>query len=117
MLTALMVFHVSVCVLLIITVLLQFGKGAEVGASMGSGSSQAIFTSSQRGNILSKTTTVLAILFAVTSITLTVIKSKSAKESVFDDEAPVAAPLNSDATAPAPATTPTPVETAVPAKK
>ena len=77
MLTGLLILHVVVCVLLTIVVLLQFGKGAEAGAMMGSGSSQAIFTSSAKGNFFTKMTTVLAVTFMVTSISLTILKSKN----------------------------------------
>ncbi len=97
MVNGLIIFHVIVCILLVVVVLVQFGKGAEAGAMMGSGSSQAIFTSSSKGNFFTKLTTVLAITFMVNSITLTVMQSKASKSSLFDDEAPVAAPLNSDA--------------------
>lgn len=98
MLTFLITLHVVICVLLIITVLLQFGKGAEAGAIMGStgGASQAVFSSSAKGNFMTKLTTVLAIGFMVNSIVLTTIKSRENKRSLFDNEAPVAAPLNSD---------------------
>jgi preprotein translocase subunit SecG len=97
MVTFLIVLHVFICVLLIVTVLLQFGKGAETGAVMGMGASQAVFSSSAKGNFMTKTTTVLAIGFFINSIVLTTMKSKSANRSLFDSEAPVAAPLNSDA--------------------
>jgi preprotein translocase subunit SecG len=97
MLTALIIIQVVVSILLIVVVLLQFGRGAEAGAMMGGGSSQAVFTSSAKGNFFSKMTTFLAIGFMVNSITLTTIKSKDSATSVFDDEAPIAAPLNSDA--------------------
>lgn len=100
MLTGLVILHVIVCVLLTIVVLVQFGKGAEAGAMMGQGSSQAVFTSSAKGNFFTKMTTVLAFTFMITSVTLTTLKSKSARESIFDDEAPVAAPLNSDSETP-----------------
>ena len=96
MVTMLIALHVLICVLLVITVLLQFGKGAEMGAVMGGGASQAVFSSSAKGNFLTKTTTVLAIGFMVNSIVLTTIKSRESKRSLFDNEAPVAAPLNSD---------------------
>jgi preprotein translocase subunit SecG len=92
----LIALHVVICVLLVVTVLLQFGKGAEMGAVMGGGASQAVFSSSAKGNFLTKTTTVLAIGFMVNSIVLTTIKSREAKRSLFDNEAPIAAPLNSD---------------------
>lgn len=96
MTTFLIVLHVIICILLIVTVLLQFGKGAEMGAVMGGGASQAVFSSSAKGNFMTKLTTILAIGFMVNSIILTTIKSREAKRSLFDNEAPVAAPLNSD---------------------
>lgn len=97
MVTFLIVLQVVVCLLLTVTVLLQFGKGAEMGAIMGGGgASQAVFSSSAKGNFMTKTTTVLAITFMVNSIALSIIKSKSAHRSLFDNEAPIAAPLNSD---------------------
>jgi preprotein translocase subunit SecG len=100
MMTILIVVHVVICVLLVVTVLLQFGKGAEMGAVMGGGgASQAVFSSSAKGNFMTKLTTILAIGFMVNSICLTVLKSRAARQSVFDNEAPVAAPLNSDAQA------------------
>ena len=96
MITFLVVLHVIICVLLVVTVLLQFGKGAEMGAVMGGGASQAVFSSSAKGNFMTKLTTVLAIGFMLNSIVLTTLKSRDAKRSLFDNEAPVAAPLNSD---------------------
>lgn len=96
MITMLIALHVIICVLLVVTVLLQFGKGAEMGAVMGGGASQAVFSSSAKGNFLTKTTTVLAIGFMVNSIVLTTLKSRDSKRSLFDNEAPIAAPLNSD---------------------
>ena len=96
MVTMLIALHVLICVLLVVTVLLQFGKGAEMGAVMGGGASQAVFSSSAKGNFLTKLTTILAIGFMVNSIVLTTIKSRESKRSLFDNEAPIAAPLNSD---------------------
>lgn len=96
MMTMLIALHVIICVLLVITVLLQFGKGAEMGAIMGGGASQSVFSSSAKGNFMTKLTTVLAIGFMVNSIVLTTLKSRESKRSLFDNEAPVAAPLNSD---------------------
>jgi preprotein translocase subunit SecG len=96
MVTFLVVLHALICVLLVVAVLLQFGKGAEMGAIMGSGASQAVFSSSAKGNFMTKLTSILAISFMVNSIVLTTIKSREAKRSLFDNEAPVAAPLNSD---------------------
>ena len=99
MLTGLITLHIVICILLTVVVLVQFGKGAEAGAMMGGGSSQAVFTSSSKGNFFTKLTTFLAIAFMVNSVILTAATSKQAKESIFDDEAPIAAPLNSDSQA------------------
>jgi preprotein translocase subunit SecG len=117
MMTTLVVLHVFICILLTIVVLLQFGKGAEVGAVMGSGASQNVFSSATKGNFFTKFTTVLAIGFMVNSVALSILKTKESKKSIFDNEAPVAAPLNRDAekaqeTAPATAPVATPAETA-----
>jgi preprotein translocase subunit SecG len=93
----LIALHVVLCILLVATVLLQFGKGAEAGAIMGGGgASQAVFSSSAKGNFLTKTTSILAIGFMINSIVLTTIKSREARRSLFDTEAPIAAPLNTD---------------------
>ncbi len=96
MITFLIVLHVIICILLVVAVLLQFGKGAEMGAVMGSGASQAVFSSSAKGNFMTKLTSFLAISFMINSIVLTTLKSREAKKSLFDSEAPVAQPLNSD---------------------
>jgi len=115
MITTLIVLHVIVCVLLVVTVLLQFGKGAELGAVMGGGASQAVFSSSSKGNFFTKLTSALAIGFMLNSIALTTLKSREAKKSLFDDEQELAAPLNSDAAASAAgAAAPAPTDAAAP---
>jgi len=91
-----MVFHAIISVLMIILVLLQFGKGAEAGLMSGGGS-ESVLSTSQQGNILSKITTVLAIIFMANSIILAKIQSKRGSSSLLDSEAPVARPLNQDA--------------------
>jgi preprotein translocase subunit SecG len=110
MFTSLMVFHAVVSILLIISVLLQFGKGAEAGL-MGGGASDAVFTGTQQGNILSKITTVLTIFFVGNCLVLAKMQSGKESKSLLDTEAPIAAPLNSDAQTTTPAATPTPAET------
>ena len=129
MTTALMVLQAFISVLLIITVLLQFGKGAEAGLMTAAGS-ESIMSSSTRGNIMTKITAVLAVLFLGNSILLARLQDSKFQKSLLDSEAPVARPLNSDAaqapaapTAPATttpaATTPTtaPAAPAAPATK
>ncbi len=63
------VTHVIVCVVLIMVVLLQAGKGASMGAAFG-GSSQTVFGSSGPATFLSKMTTWIAIIFMLTSLAL-----------------------------------------------
>ena len=94
-----MVFHGVISVLLIIVVLLQFGKGAEVGI-MGGGASDAVFTGTQKGNIFTKITIVLSIIFMGNSIFLAKLQSANASRSLLDSEAPIARPLNNDQTPP-----------------
>jgi preprotein translocase subunit SecG len=81
--TLILVVHVITCLFLILFVLLQAGKGAEVGATFG-GISQTFF-GSQGGNILTKITTVLAFVFMLTSIGLTVIQHRAITKSVMQD--------------------------------
>src|SRR6478672_6068134 len=91
------VIHCVTCVLLVIVVLMQSGKGAEISASFG-GSSQTVFGSSGGANFFTRFTQGAALVFMVTSVTLTVMGGK-AHRSVME-----AVP----ATVPAPATTSVP---------
>ncbi len=70
MLTFLIILHVLVCLALIAIVLLQGGKGAEVGAAFGGGGSQTVFGASGGASFMSKLTTGAAIVFMLTSLTL-----------------------------------------------
>lgn len=103
MVTSLMVFQAIVSVLLILLVLLQFGKGAEAGLM--TSASDSVFTSGQQGNILSKITVVLAILFVGNSLLLAKVQSVSSGKSLMDKVAPKAIPFN--ATQAKKSTTPT----------
>ena len=85
------VIHVLVSLGLILVVLLQTGKGAEVGAVFG-GSSATIFGSSGAGNFLSKLTTGMAIVFMVTSLTLGYFAGRKPSETIFDDRPTTTAP-------------------------
>jgi len=75
------VVHVLVCFALIMIVLLQAGKGAEMGAAFG-GASQTIFGSSGAMGFLSKLTTVVAVLFMITSLLLTFSSTKRASSVI-----------------------------------
>ena len=68
--TFLTVLHVMVCLVIIVVVLLQRGKGAEIGAVFGGGASSTVFGSRGAGNFLSKITTGAAITFMCTSMAL-----------------------------------------------
>ncbi len=81
--TFLTVLHVVVGLFLILVILLQAGKGAAMGASLGSAGSQAMFGSSGAGNFLTKLTTAAAITFMVTSLSLAVVSSKKDQDSVI----------------------------------
>lgn len=84
------VIHVIVCIALILIVLLQTGKGADMGAAFGGGSSQTLFGSTGASTFLSKATTVAAIVFMLTSLILAYISGdKSGKSIVMDAQAPI----------------------------
>jgi preprotein translocase subunit SecG len=92
--TVIVVLHVLVCIALILIVLLQAGKGAEMGAAFG-GASQTIFGSAGAMGFLSKLTTVAAIIFMLTSLLLTFSSTKRASTIMKERPAPTApaAPL------------------------
>ena len=94
--TLLNVVHITTCVLLILVVLIQSGKGAEISASFG-GSSQTVFGSSGGANFFTRLTTILAGIFMLTSVTLTMIANRQ-KKSIFEGQ-PVAAPAETAAPA------------------
>jgi preprotein translocase subunit SecG len=71
----LVIIHTLVCLFLIAVVLLQSGKGAEIGAAFG-GSSQTIFGSRGAASFLSKLTTVSAVVFMITSLSLAIVTNK-----------------------------------------
>ena len=81
--TIINLIHVVAALSLILTVLLQTGKGAAMGSGLGAGSSQTMFGSSGAGNFLSKLTTGIAILFMVTSLTLAVLSTKKKSSSLI----------------------------------
>ncbi len=97
--------HVFVCAVLIIVVLLQHGKSADIAATFGGVGSQTAFGPRGTATLLSKLTTWCAIIFMITSISLTILSSRSvaAGKSVLQGEK---APAQST---PAP-TTPAPAQ-------
>ena len=69
--TALLAVHVLVAAALVGFVLLQHGKGADMGAAFGSGSSGSLFGAAGSANFLSRTTAILATVFFLSSLGLT----------------------------------------------
>jgi len=117
MATFLTILHVFTCVVLILLVLIQSGKGAEISASLG-GSSQTVFGSSGGANFFTRFTTGAAAVFFVTSLVLTVMGSQQ-KKGLFSGQSTQSAPAQSAPVAPvqtAPAQS-APVAPAAPAKK
>jgi preprotein translocase subunit SecG len=99
MIIALTVLHVLMCLAIIAIVLLQAGKGADIGSAFGGAGSQAVFGSMGTPTVLGKITGVVAVIFTVTSFTLAIYGGRSS--SVVREPAPAA-------NAPAPATPATP---------
>jgi len=82
--TLLTIVHVIVCLFLVGIVLLQHGKGADIGASFG-GSSQSLFGTEGPLPLLNKITTASAIIFMLTSVTLAYISSHTGSSSVMSE--------------------------------
>lgn len=88
--TLVWVVHVLTAVVLIGLVLMQHGKGADMGAAFGSGSAGSLFGSSGSANFLSRSTAVAATVFFITSLSLTYIYSHpSQQQGVMDKVNPV----------------------------
>lgn len=90
------ILHVVVSIFLIAVVLLQSGKGAEMGASFGSSGSQSVFGAGGGTTFLSKMTTGAAIIFMLTSLTLAVISGQSSS-SIMSGKSKPAAPAQAPA--------------------
>jgi preprotein translocase subunit SecG len=94
MITILTIIHILVCVFLVSIVLLQHGKGADIGATFGGGG-QSLFGTEGPVPILNKITTAAAVIFMVTSISLAYISAHRTTSSVMGDystPAPVGQP-------------------------
>jgi preprotein translocase subunit SecG len=89
---ALVVLHVFVCIFLIAVVLLQRGKGAEIGAVFGGGASTTVFGSRGAGNFLSRLTTLAAAVFMMTSLGLAYLWAGTQEDGLFTDADAQSAP-------------------------
>ncbi|OPY75231.1 MAG: Protein-export membrane protein SecG [Syntrophorhabdus sp. PtaU1.Bin058] len=99
MMTVISIIHVVVAIALILIVLLQTGRGSEIGAAFGGGSSQTLFGSSGSSGFMTKLTTAVVIIFMVTSLGLAYIYSH--REVTLK-----VAPAQTEEKAPAPANAP-----------
>jgi preprotein translocase subunit SecG len=107
--TALVALHLIICIALIVIVLLQTGKGSEIGAVFGS-SSQTLFGSTGGGTFFGKLTTCVAVIFLLTSLILAGRANRVTDESVMSGVKPAA-------TVPAPSGSGTPIEIPVTQKQ
>lgn len=96
------ILHICVCIALILIVLLQKGKGAGMGAAFG-GSSQTVFGSAGSSGFLQKVTTIAAVLFMLTSLSLSFFAGQRPTASLMED-APQSEALPTAETGGAPAT-------------
>ena len=106
--TFLIILHILICLVLILIVLLQAGKGADMGAAFG-GSSQTVFGSSGAGTFLGKMTAGVAILFMLTSLALTYTASHRSSSLMDRSKRPVtgqALPVTKPGATKLPATSP-----------
>jgi len=85
----LVTLHIIVCIALIMVVLLQTGKGSDMGAAFGGGGTQTLFGSTGASTFLSKATTVAAIVFMLTCLSLAYISGHRSGSSIMPDETPV----------------------------
>ena len=93
--TFLLVIHIMVCLVLILVVLLQRGKGSDMGAALGGGGSNTVFGGRGAGNFLTKLTTAAAAGFMLTSLSLSYMTSQEERLLQFDgaiEQAAEAAP-------------------------
>ena len=104
--------YVLICGLLIITILLQQGKGGDIASAFGGGSSQAVFGARSGATLLTRATAVLAALFVIFALTLTVWGTRGSSSVVggIDGPSPAPAPppVNATPAPPAPAAPATP---------
>ncbi len=81
------ILHLLACIGLILIVLLQQGKGADLGAAFG-GSSQTVFGSQGAGGFLTRMTTVVAVLFMLTSLGLAYLSANRVQATIMKSTAP-----------------------------
>lgn len=120
MYTLTVVIHLIVCFLMIAAILLQAGKGAEIGAAFG-GSSQTVFGSRGPGTFLSKVTVGAAVIFMLSSLSLALLsKKENTSSTVIDLHTPAhqeSSAIDSSTETPVEADEAQPVEQTAPAEE
>jgi preprotein translocase subunit SecG len=96
------ILYVLVCLVLMLVILLQQGKGGDIANAFGGGSSQAAFGARSGATVLSRATTILAVLFIVGALVFGIVGQRG-PGSVVGGRAPVGAPAATAPAAPAPA--------------
>lgn len=96
------IIHIVVSTALILIVLLQTGKGADMGAAFGGGSSQTLFGTGGTSTFLSRLTTIAAIIFMITSLGLAYLSSHRSTRSVMSQMPPTATQQTDQAPSEAP---------------
>ena len=94
-------FHVLVCLLLMLVVLLQSGRAADLAGAFGGAGSQTAFGPRGAATFLSKATTFLAIVFMVTSLALAISTSAPRRQSLAEEPAKPASEQTAPASSPA----------------
>ena len=105
----LLILHVFVCLALVGIVLIQGGKGAEIGATFGAGASQTIFGATGSQSFLGKLTTGAAIIFMLTSMALAVFWGRPGGSSVMPEQVVPSTPPAQSMPAAPPVMPPAPV--------
>ena len=100
---AITILHILVSIFMIAVVLLQSGKGAEMGASFGSSGSQSVFGAGGGTTFLSKMTTGAAVIFMLTSLTLAYISGQPSSSSIMSGKGKSAPAAKLPAQVPQPA--------------
>ena len=90
----LLVLHLLVAVAIVVLVLLQQGKGADMGAAFGGGSSQSLFGARGSANFLSRTTSFLVAVFFFSSMTLAYLYTRQSETSSIGGSSVVAPPAD-----------------------
>ena len=92
----LLIFHVTIAILIVGLILIQKGKGADMGSAFGAGASGTIFGAKGSANFLSRTTAVLATIFFLTSMALAYVNKGTVKTESVLDQVQTVVPVNDE---------------------